>query len=198
MDFRQILFRVYIRISSGYDVATEALKPLDIKSLLKEVAKFNPDGDTQTIYDTKNDKFFEKRAKWFVVRKAEKFIAGILDAPSENEDMAKYASIKQLNLLIRAFNEGKKCISGFGLVYIYVMYSLLEGKSPMAADCAKYVNALTALVEGYLEDHDDDEIAAFLVGCKEPIFKAIQNKNTNLAGHQLPGRPCRNPKENAE
>lgn len=198
MDFRQILFRVYIRISGGYDVAAEALKPLDMKSLLKEVAKFNPDGDTQTIYDAKNDKFFEKRTKWFVVRKAEKFIAGILDAPSENEDMAKYVSIKQLNLLIRAFNEGKKRISGFGLVYIYVMYSLLEGKSPMAADCAKYVNALSALVEGYLEDHDDDEVAAFLVGCKDPILEAIQNKNTNLAGSQLPGRPCRNPKENAE
>lgn len=198
MDLRQILFRVYIRISGGYDVAAEALKPLDMMTLLEEVAKSNPDGDTRTIYDAENDKFFEKRTKWFVVHKAEKFIAGILDAPSENEDMAKYASIKQLNLLIRAFNEDKKCISGFGLVYIYVIYSLLEGKSPMAADCATYVNALSALVEGYLEDHDDDEVAAFLVGCKEPILNAIQNKNTQLAGPQLPRRPCRNPKENAE
>ncbi len=198
MDFRQLFLRVYIRISGGYDVAIAALKPLDMIHLLKEVAKSNPDGDTERLYDVENDKFFEKRTKWFVVRKVDKFIAGILDAPSENEDMAKYASVKQLNLLIRAFTEDKKRISGFGLVYIYIMYSLLEGKSPVVADCSKYVNAFADLIEGYLEDHDDDEVAAFFVGCKDPILAAIQRQNTELAATQLPGRPCRNPKENAE
>ena len=198
MDFRQLFLRVYIRISGGYDVAVAALKPLDMMNLLKEVAKSNPDGDTEALYDAKNDKFFEKRTKWFVVRKVDKFVAGILDAPSENENMAKYASVKQLNLLIRAFNEDKKRISGFGLVYIYIMYSLLEAESPVRSDCAKYVNALSNLVEGYLEDHDDDEVAAFFVGCKDPILAAIQSQNTKLAATQLPGRPCRNPKETAK
>lgn len=198
MDLRQIILRVYIRISGGYDVAAEALKPLDMMKLLEEVAKSNPDGHTRPIYDAENDKFFEKRTKWFVVHKAEKFIAEIQDGHSDNEDMAKYASIKQLNLLIRAFNEEKKCVSGFGLVYIYVMYCLLEGKSPMAADCAAYVNALSDLVAGYQEDHENDEVAAFLVGCRMPILNAIQNQNTQLAGHQLPRRPCQKPEENAE
>lgn len=198
MDLRQIIFRVYIRISGGYDVEAEALKPLNMMKLLEEVAKSNPDGHTRTIYDAEHSKFFEKRTKWFVVHEAEKFIAGILDAPSENEDMAKYASIKQLNLLIRAFSEEKKCISGFGLVYIYVMYCLLEGKSPMAADCADYVNALSALVRSYLNDHEEDEVATFLVEGTETILDAIQRKNTQLAGSQLPGRPCRNPKDIAE
>lgn len=198
MDLRQLFLRVYIRISSGYDVAAEALKALNLLDLLKEVAKANPFGDIEPLYDAKTDKFFEKRTKRYVVRKTNKFIAGILDAPSDNEDMANFASLNQLNLLIRAFNEDRKRISCFALVYVYVMYSLLEGKSPAAANCAKYVIVLYNLVHGYYEDHPDDEIVAFVIGCFEPIIRAIEARNLDLKASELPSRPCRHPREITE
>lgn len=194
MELRQLFLRVYIRIDSGYDVATAALKSLNLLDLLKEVAKANPNGDTAPLYDVTNGKFYEKRTKRFVVRKVNKFIAGIPDAPSENENMADFASLNQLNNLIRAFNEDKKRISCFGLVYVYVMYSLMEGQSP-AADCANYVVALHNLVAGYHEDHPEDEVVAFFIGCFGPIIRAIQARNADLTGVHLPGRPCQHPKE---
>lgn len=198
MDLRQLFLRVYIRIGSEYDVVTAALKSLNLLDLLKEVAKANPNGDTEPLYDATNSKFYEKRTKRFVVRKVNKFIAGILDEPSDNEDMADFASLNQLNLLIRAFNEDKKRISCFGLVYVYVMYSLLEGKSPTAVDSARYVAALYNLVSSYHEDHPEDEVVAFFIGCFEPIIRAIREKNPDLPGDQLPRRPCRHPKEISE
>lgn len=198
MDLRQFFLRVYIRISSGYDVAVSALKELNLLDLLKEVAKANPLGDIEPLYDVKTNKFFEKRTKRYVVRKVNKFIVGILDAPSDNEDMANFASINQLNLLIRAFNEDRKRISCFALVYVYVMYSLLEGKSLTADNCAQYVIALYDLVHGYHENHPDDEVVAFVIGCFEPINRAIKTKNMNLKASDLPGRPCRHPKEITE
>ncbi len=195
MDLRQLFFRVYIRISSGYDVEAEALKALNLLNLLKEVAKANPFGDIEPIYDVKTDKFFEKRTKRYVVRKTNKFIAGIPDAPSDNVDMANFASLNQLNLLIRAFNEDRKRISCFALVYVYVMYSLLDANSPAAAKCAKHVIVLYNLVHGYYEDHSDDEVVAFVIGCFEPIIRAIEEGNQNLKASDLPGRPCRHPRE---
>ena len=198
MDLRQLFLRVYIRIGSEYDVETAELKSLNLLDLLKEVAKANPNGDTEPLYDATNGKFYEKRTKRFVVRKTNKFIAGILDEPSDNEDMADFASLNQLNLLIWAFNEDKKRISCFGLVYVYVMYMLLEGKSPTAADCACYVAALYSLVASYHEDHPKDEVVAFFIGCFEPIIRAIQAENPGLTGDRLPRRPSRHPKEISE
>lgn len=195
MDLRQLFFRVYIRISSGYDVAVAALKELDLFWLLKEVAKANPLGDVEPLYDAKTDRFYEKRTKRFVVRKVNKFIAGILDAPSDEVDMADFASLNQLNLLIRAFNEDKKRISCFALVYIYVMYSLLAGKSSADSRCAEYVVALYNLIHGYHEDHPDDEVVAFVDGCFGPIIAAIEKEDPNLQIDDLPRRPSRHPKE---
>ena len=195
MDLRQLFLRVYIRISSGYDVAVAALKELDLFWLLKEVAKANPLGDVEPLYDAKTDRFYEKRTKRFVVRKVNKFIVGILDAPSDEVDMADFASLNQLNLLIRAFNEGKKRISCFALVYIYVMYSLLVGKSSADSRCAEYVVAMYNLIHGYHEDHPDDEVVAFVDGCFGPIIAAIEKEDPNLQIDDLPRRPSRHPKE---
>lgn len=198
MDLKQFFLRVYIRIGSGYDVTVPALKALNLLDLLKEVARANPHGDIELLYDVKADKFFEKRTKRYIVRKVNKFVAGILDAPSENEDMANFASLNQLNLLIRAFSEDRKRISCFALVYVYVMYSLLEGKSPVADKCEKYVTSLYDLVRGYYQDHPEDEVVAFVVGCFEPIISAIKARNPHMKVDKLPRRPCRHPKEMVE
>ena len=195
MDVRQFFLRVYIRIGSGYDVVVAALKSLNLVDLLREVAKANPKGDTELLYDPKTEKFYEKRTKWYVVHKVNEFLKGLHDAPSDNEDMADFASMNQLNHLVRSFNADKKRISCFGLVYVYVIYSLLEGKSPASTDCARYVIVLHDLVAGYHEDHPDDEVVAFFIGCFEPIINAIRARNPNLTVSDLPGRPSRHPRD---
>lgn len=198
MDLRQFFLRVYIRISSGYDMEAEALKSLNLIDLLKEVAKENPSGDTEPLYIQKTDTFFEKRTKRYIVRQTNKFIAGILDTPSDNEDMANFASLNQLNLLIRAFNEDRKRISCFALVYVYVMYSLLKRESSAAETCTQYVIVLYNLVRGYYEDHPDDEVVSFVIGCFDPIIRAIEARSQNLEASELPGRPCRHPRNLTE
>lgn len=195
MDWIKLFHRVYIRISEMYNVQAAALASLNLMELIREVAKANPDGDIEPLYDATTDKFYERRTKRFTVRKVNKFIAGMPEVLSTEENMASYASLKQLNLLIRAFDDGKKQISCFGLVYMYIIYTLLEGKSPAVKDCVAYVNVLYDLVVDYHEDHPEDEVVAFFLGCFAPILLAIKEKNTSLTNEELPPRPCKHPKE---
>ena len=193
MNFRQLFLRVYIRISSEYDVA-DVLNGLDLLELLKEVAKAKLNDGGIVLYDPSAEKFFEKRTKQYVVHKVNDFIAEIHDVYSNTENMADFASLKQLNSLIRAFSktQERKQISCFALVYIYVMYTLLKEAS--AARCAACVNALHEIVRSYHVDHPADEVAAFVVGCVEPVTQAIEARNLALNADALPGRPCRHPK----
>lgn len=195
MNWAKLFHRVYIRISEMYNLQPISPSSLNLMELLREVAKVNPDGDIEPLYDVATGKIFEKRTKKYIVRMVNKFIAGIPEVLSTDENMASYASLKQLNLLIRAFDDGKKQISCFGLVYVYIMYTLLEGKSRAADGCASYVIILHDLVQGYYEDHPDDEVVAFFLGCFTPIIQAIRDKNLKLSGINLPSRPCKHPKE---
>lgn len=197
MDFRQLFLRVYIRISSEYDVA-DAFYELDLLKLLEEVAKVTQTDDRKiTLYDAGAKKFYEKRTKRYVVREVNRFIKKIRDVYSDNEDMADFASLRQLNLLIRTFDkkhgkkQERKQISCFALVYIYVMYMLLKNTSEI--QCVDYVNALYEIVRRYHVEHPADEVAAFVVGCVEPVVQAIEARNLALNADALPGRPCRHP-----
>lgn len=191
MDIMQRLFRVYIRISGEYDIAVAALRPLNMMDLLKAVAMAYPDGDVEPLYDLHSEKFYEGRTKMFILRKASLFITRVHNTPSDRETMGKFVSSKQLKRLIRAFSMPNKCISGWALVYIYIIYSLLEGKSSIAADCLYYINALTALVASYLRHHEDDEIAVFFIESADLIRAAIQNNDVGLDAALLPGIPSR-------
>lgn len=194
MDWIKLFYRVYIRISEMYNVQMAALASLNLMELIREVAKANPDGDIEPLYDAVTNKFYERRTKRFIVRRVNKFIAGMPEVLSIEENMASYASLKQLNLLVRAFDDGKKQISCFGLVYMYIIYTLLEGKSYAAKDCITYVKVLHDLVVDYHKDHPEDEVVAFFLGCFTPIILAI-NENTLLTNEDLPPRPCKHPRE---
>ena len=195
MDWLKLFDRVYIRIGEMYDVQMDKLAFCNLTELIREIAKVNPDGDIEPLYDTVSGKSFEGRTKRFVVRKVEKFIAGMPEVFSADENMATYASLTQLNRLIRAFTFEKKQISGYGLVYIYVMYTLLEDKSPLVDQCADCMRTLHDLVLSYFEDHPDDEVAEFFHGCFDPIVRAIEVKNTKLTNTEIPPRPRKHPKE---
>lgn len=198
MEWFKIFQRVYIRISDMYNEQMAALASLNLIELVREVAKVNPDGDIEPLYDETHGTIYERRTKKFIVRKVDRFIKGMQEIISQDENMATYASLKQLNRLIRAFDDKRKQISCYGLVYVYVIYTLLEGKSSAADDCANYLVVLHELVSNYFEDHPDDEIANFFDGCHEPIICAVKHKNVNLANTELPPRPRKRPNGTGE
>lgn len=200
MIFSKFFDRVYIRIGEMYDTQQNALTSLDLMELIHEVAKANPEGDGKPLYDATTDKVYEKRTKKYIVHNVNKFIADMRETLSIEENMASYASLKQLNHLIRAFCEENKQISCFSLVYVYSMYTSLNGKSStedsrLTKDCINYVIALYDIVRDYHENYPEDEVAAFLVGCLDPILIAIQKKNSRLTGASLPAIPRKHPKK---
>lgn len=194
MDWFKLFYRVYIRISEMYNAQVTALTSLNLIDLVREVAKANPNGDSELLYDATCGIVYEGRTKRFIVRKVDKFIAGMPEILSEDENMATYASLTQLNRLIRAFDTEKKQVSCYGLVYVYIMYTLLVGKSSAAEDCAGYLIVLHNLVTDYHEDHPDDEVASFFLGCFDPIICAVMEKNIHLKNTQIPPRPRKHPK----
>lgn len=194
MDLFKYLSRVYIRIDGMYDLQQFAFGSLDLMTLINEVAKANPSGDGECLYDTTFGKVCVRRTKVFIVRRVEAYISDLYEIHSEDENMANYASLKQLNKLISAFSSERKQISCYGLVYVYVMYTLLEGKSDYAASCAAYLVALYNLVAAYFENHPEDELAGFFYGCFDPIINAVQENNTNLDKAEIPHRPRKRPK----
>ncbi len=195
MNWISFLFdRVYINIDELYDENHEILDHLDMLPLIHAVARANPAGDIEPLYDKSNDEVFERRTKFFIVRRVEEYIVGIQEILSIDENMATFASKKQLNNLIRSFGAGKKRISCYALVYLYVIYTLLEGKSPLASKCAEYIIAIHELIMCYFEDHPTDQLAEFAHGCFDPIIRAVQERNTTLENGKLPFRPRKRPK----
>lgn len=193
--FTNPFYRVYVNISSEFDIHVDKLTSLDMMELIHEVAKANPEGNGKPLYDAATGRVFEKRTKKYIVREVNNFIANMTHAYSAEENMASYASLKQLNHLIRAFSAADKQLSCFSLVYVYVMYKLLVGKATEDYDFTAYVTTLHDLVHDYCQIWPEDEVAGFIVECHEPIMSAFRGNNPHLTAHQLPGIPRKNPKK---
>lgn len=188
-------YRVYVKVSKMFDLHVDELTSLDMMELIHEVAKANPEGDGKPLYDATTGKVYEKRTKKYIVREVNNFLADMTHAYSVEENMASYASLKQLNHLIRAFSADDKQLSCFSLVYIYVMYKLRVGKATEDYDFAAYATTLHDLVQDYCQIWPEDEVAGFIDDCHDPIMGAFRENNSHLAAHQLPGIPRKNPKK---
>lgn len=184
--------RAYINLPTSYI----GLEHLDFMPLIHAVAKANPEGDGDIpLYNTATHEIFEKRTKIFLVKKTRRYILGMPERFCENENMATFVSLRQLQNLIKAFNKDKKRISCYGLIYIYVIYTLLPTQSTEASACMEYLSALYNLIHRYLESNPDDELAVFFDGCYNPIGDAIKAKNIMLNNNQLPFIPRNHPQE---
>lgn len=186
MDF----YRAYINISKNYGEMCQFGAPLNLLDLIQEVAKSNPygDGDVQ-LYEPTTHEFFERRTKIFIVKKTKKYILGMPERFCPDENMATFVSLRQLKNLIKSFNCAQKRISCYSLIYLYVIYTLLEGRSQKANDCLMYLEALASIVRRYFENNPDDQLAVFFNGCVIPISRAINSRNTFLQNDQLPSVP---------
>lgn len=197
MSFLKICWdRAYINLSETYNELENNFKSLDLMDLIKTVAKANPfgDGDIQ-LYDADTHKYFERRTKKFIVQKTKAFLLGLSQRFSPEENMATFVSLRQLKKLIYAFQENNKHISCYGLVYLYIIYTLLYGKSPKANECLNYIDVLYTIVSNYFEANPDDQLAEFFYGCYTPIYRAIRSQNTMLQNNQLPAVPRNRPQE---
>ncbi|MBD5552677.1 MAG: hypothetical protein HDQ96_16175 [Lachnospiraceae bacterium] len=194
--FTHCLERAYINLSETYNETKEFLNSLNLMELINAVAKANPfgDGDVQ-LYDMDTHMFYEGRTKKFIVQKTKAFILGMPERFSLEENMATFVSLRQLKRLIKAFEDEKKHISCYSLIYLYVMYTLLYGKSPKANECLKYIETLHIIVGNYFENNPDDQLAEFFYGCHHPICKAIEAGNIALSNNQLPPVPRNKPQD---
>lgn len=188
--------RAYINLPNTFDEQKCLLQNLNLNNLITAVAIANPsgDGDTQ-LYSHDNHELYIGRTKAYIVQKTKKYILGMAEHFCPEENMATFVSLRQLKKLIKAFDNDKKRISCYGLIYIYVIYTLLKGKSSKANDCRKYLETLHILVNSYFEHNPDDQLAAFFLGCFSPICQAMENGNTTLQNNHLPSVPRNQPKD---
>lgn len=193
MDLLKYFSCVYIRIDDMYDESQTIRCTPNMMTLIREVAKVNPEGDAKQLYNEATGKVNEGATKAFIVHHVNLYICGMREFLTPNENMANFASLKQLKKLINAFKNGKRQVSAYGLVYLYVIYALLEGKSDLADSCANYIIDLYKLVHDYFEEHDQNELVAFFCGCYEPIIAAVRDHNTELPNDYIPPRPRKHP-----
>lgn len=196
MKMNNYFDRAYINVPETYDELTSWFQQLDFKDLIYAVALVNPwgDGDIQ-LYNEETHEIYEKRTKIFIVKKTKEYILGMSERLCSQENMATFVSLRQLRNLIKCFEHAKKRISCYGLVYIYVIYTCLKGKSAKANECKKYLRALHNIIQDYLENNPDDELAVFSYGCFPPIYRAIEEENISLNNNQLPAIPRNQPRD---
>lgn len=190
------LDRVYINIPETYAKQKLLFPKLNFNVLIHAVSIANPWGDGETeLYNEETHKIFEKRTKNYIVKKTKEYIMGIPERFCPLENMATFVSLRQLKNLIKTYKCEQKRISCYGLIYVYIIYTLLEDKSPHASECKMYLLFLHSIVQDYLELNPEDELAIFLFGCYSPIYKAISKQNTTLDTNQLPAVPRYHPRD---
>ena len=190
------LDRAYINLPKTFDEQKQFLQNLNLEKLIMAVAIANPSGDgDRQLYNSNNHELYIGRTKAYIVQKTKKYILGMPEYFSPEENMATFVSLRQLKKLIKAFDNDKKRISCYGLIYVYVIYTLLKGKSSKAGDCQKYLEALYILVNSYFENNPDDQLAAFFHGCYDPICQAMKDGKTDLHNNLLPPVPRNQPKD---
>lgn len=188
--------RAYINLHETYRELAQPLIGLDLMDLINAVAIANPSGNGNTqLYDAEHQKIYEHRTKLYIVQKTRTYILGLHEHLSLDENMATFVSLRQLKKLIKAFQYDKKRISCYSLIYIYIIYTLLEGKSSKAQECQNYLQALDTLVYQYYENNPNDQLAEFLHGCFQPINEAIRTNNTLLENNLLPTVPRNHPQD---
>ena len=193
MNLGCIFDYVYINVSGSYE--NEYVRNIDLEHLLIEVAKANPNGDSKQLYDSLTGTVYMGRTKRFVVRKVKCFICDLQEKETPEVNMATFASIKQLEKLTRVSIAKNKSISCYGLLFLYIIYTLLPVESMAAEKCLDYIEWLDDLVYAYFENNPDNLLAEFFHGCRKPIVKAINTHNRLLNKTDLPLRHRKKPRD---
>ena len=186
--FAVLTDRVYIRVASSYEIS-DAVG--NFENLIAEVARHNTDANGCPLcnYDHGTEHIYLRKTKAFIVQKAKAYINEMAEEGNCAENMASFVSIKQLSRLMAAFEADQRCISCYSMVYIYIIYTLLEGKSKYAQECLSFAYWLANITEAYYKNNQGDVLSAFLCNCSSVIIHAIQDSDTALPVECLPKRP---------
>lgn len=192
--------RVYINVGQDF---SEGHKILDFEKLIDDVATQKRIYNGMPLLEviTKDGKdttnIFRGRTKRFIVQETNAFISGIQEVQSEKENMASFASKRQLNRLIDAFQGKGKRISAYAVVVIYIMSRIiLESPDNSNYDFTlmqEIIAWINLWVQAYNREYPDDELAVFLLDCVGRVQNAIQQRNTNLQAENFPYIPKQNP-----
>lgn len=139
--------RVYLNISEEYvDYRTF---DLDFAELIEGVAKAHKMDGIAILFDERNNTVCEGHTKNFIIKETRNFVSGLEQRVSKTENMATFVSKRQLQKLIRAFSGGKVRISAYGLIYIYVIFTLLPSDSDEAQRCVAFIKYIHSMVKVY-------------------------------------------------
>lgn len=175
---------VYIRMHSS------ATKTYDLTKLIRAVAKRHIVGDGLILMDSNTDHVYERNTKKFIVGRTRLFILGLSEWQCDEENMARFVSLTQMNKLITALSKkGKWEISCYSFVYIYIIYLLLDSDEDDVDICIEIMENLYKDISSFYAANPENQLAAFLVGCYKKIIQALRRNDRNLTADRLPAVP---------
>lgn len=189
--------KVYINVGKDfYDALGDAEIP-NFEHLINEVALHKKIDDKGIILAEKiGSKLFIYRGRTirYIVREVNRFINNIIEIPSE-ENMASFTSKRQINRLVRAFQNKQGYISGYSLVIMHIMYTIIKNNPGDAeADYTlfqKCANFMHVIINKYYEQYNSDELANFLLNCYPVISDELINQNITKHVEDFPAIPKR-------
>lgn len=175
---------VYLKMNS------DTLQTFDLNKQLEAVAKRHIVGDGLNLINADTGKVCEKKTKKFIVGRTQKYILGLPERLCPEENMAQFVSLTQMQKLIYALSKkGRKEISCYSFVYIYIIYTLLDSNSEEARECIEIMRVLYDEIQCFYDANPTNQLAAFLIGCYTPIIQALYEQNKYLAAADLPAVP---------
>lgn len=189
MKIVHILDRVYINIRKDF---YEQISVMDLLDIIDEVAKSVKIYDGIVLYDCNTSKVYRKRTKRMIVREANRFISQFEELPAD-ENMASYASMRQINRLIRAYKQQSTHISCYVLVYLHIMFKLVN--DPERCDFMQFAETMFNVVDSYiLNDSCDgkvDDLANFVKDCFGVVSLEFDSPKIEKKVEDFPSIPKR-------
>ena len=189
--------RIYIRMD---DSIYADIKSCNLESLIDKVAII-ASKDENGIPLVCNGNVCRGRAQAYIVREANRFVGG-LDQTQADEDMKGCVSRRQLRKLVRTFQKKETCISGYALVILHVMYSIVvasENNNEFFQNTKDHISFLAIeiynAVSEYHNQYEDDEVAHFLLECFSPLIDELANSFAKKTRADFPPIPRKYPDE---
>lgn len=181
-----VLDRVYVNLGKDF---REGIPKMDLVILIDEVAKNVKEYEGIVLYVEKQNIVFRGRTKKFIVKEVNRFIADFQPTLAD-ENMASYASKRQLNYLIKAFQNKKVRISCYGLIFLHIMFIHAQNSQNNYFNTCAYM--IYEIINRYLRENENDPLAIFLLGCFPPVYDELNNPNHKKRVNDFPNVPKKN------
>ena len=194
-DAKEILNRVYIRFEKSYEIQ----KKVDFNIILDAIAKNNPNGDGEILFEidsiTGGEYVYRGRTQDFLVRKTKNYIRKI-SCRQADETMASYVSGRQVKYIRRFLKGEKRALPAYAGVILYVAFTLIPIHAFEGGLCKEYLELLQKMVYSYSLYNSDDMLACFFEECFKLVEGTMEREKKDLPIEEFPGIPRKYPKRN--